>query len=35
MKKVFWLLVMGAVASAAMATTLTRAQDVPARQARK
>lgn len=30
MKKIFWLLTLGALASAAMAATLGRAEDLPA-----
>jgi hypothetical protein len=35
MKKIFWLLTLGALASAAMAATLGRAEDTPQEQAKK
>ncbi|WP_311269103.1 hypothetical protein [Sphingobium sp. WCS2017Hpa-17] len=35
MKKIFWLLTLGALASAAMAATLGRAEDTPAGQPEK
>ena len=35
MKKIFWLLTMGALASAAMAATLGRAEDTPASEVQK
>ena len=35
MKKIFWLLTLGALASAAMAATLGRAEDGPATQVAK
>jgi hypothetical protein len=34
-KKIFWVLTLGALASAAMAATLGRAEDIPAEQAKK
>jgi hypothetical protein len=34
-KKIFWLLTLGALASAAMAATLGRAEDTPQAQAKK
>ncbi len=35
MKKIFWLLTLGALASAAMAATLGRAEDVPATETKQ
>ncbi len=35
MKKIFWLLTLGALASAAMAATLGRAEDTPAAETKK
>ena len=35
MKKVFWVLALGALASAAMAATLGRAEDTPASEVQK
>jgi len=35
MKKIFWLLTLGALASAAMAATLGRAEDISAAEAKK